>query len=500
MKVSAFREILIKKTSDGSLRSIIKNMDEEFLIYEILESLRKDARTTTNSALMSFIDDIFDKQQGKLKDSGIKTLHSIRDAAGHHAARFGAAVDAMHDQGIIKENDDAPGTWKITDHSHPLKKAADRHAKQWVKLNNLVSKANKGIHKITEDPNALGHHLPVSIGAWQLSSEQYSQKHKSRTGSQFDLPQLQYWHNKEPINQDYTTYLINPPSPRNGGPGHEKRFINQIATTGYKNHLGVKDKNGDDAYAYHNGAFPMEHVKILDKYPTINDQDTSNPHAYIPHSFDNHPILSFFHQKEHPSLDSDYKDALAEYERHPQSDDSRLEQLLHPDHGEKVQHDSVHGGKFNQPPGEYEELGREFRSSIPMSQTSGSSPSAKAAQEQSGRTPKEHSQRLKEVINELGLNPKQAENLKNISSEGESKEALLDLGNLILKNEKSTATNKQAKPRTTEKPLSAMDTVDHVMKTLKLPLKERAYIESLAKKGMKPEDIISTYKDLFSDD
>jgi hypothetical protein len=319
VNIDSLKELLLRKTSDINLQTLIEYSSDELLTAHVLESLEKMAQhragasTTKANQLVHQFANMLDPQD----------IDHMRDAMGHHAARFGAAM---------KTGDKA---------------VANKHAKQWVKLNDLARKIESGTG------TNIGWHMPVDIKAWQANAEK-PEGHKSidaanpkskshyydRSKDRIDLPGLQYHENKKPPNNDYT-HLGEAPAPHKAGSNSQQQYIKEM--------LDSKHEGPEGEERYHNGPYPMEHVKLGGKYPDITGQDVSElGTAKDDHAFDKHPIMSYFAHKEGDLGEDqlkDYGDKLLAYEEAKQHPDlqTKFGSMADEKHGARPQFDAVHG-------------------------------------------------------------------------------------------------------------------------------------------------------------
>jgi hypothetical protein len=304
-RLSAIRELLLRKSSDEHVNLLVKKLSDDMLGDILVESLEKmalkregsdSAKATTNELVHKFVKE-HDPQDREL----------LRDAIGHHAARYGAALKAGN------------------------KSVANRHAKQWVALNDFARKAQ------AIAPGVLGWEPPADINPWQASLGDTWKQGKGK-----DIPGWKYHHNRTNHNHDYT-HLAEAPSPHLAATETgQSKYLNGLAATEHEGPNGEK--------RHHSGPYPMEHTKVGGKYVTIGDQDTSDLGVYKPAFFDSHPIMSHFTIPPatlgaNPNIAENYHSALESYENnklHPHVQE-RVKSLFEPGHGAKPEFDSVHG-------------------------------------------------------------------------------------------------------------------------------------------------------------
>lgn len=308
MKTRSLKELLLRKTGNSELKNLISGMSEIQFSGFVIESLEKmafhrkgnsKAKSSTNQLVHNFLE-MHDPHDVEL----------LRDAIGHHAARFGEAYHAGHSD------------------------AANKHARQWVKLNDLARKVE------AVSPGALGWDMPIDIKPWQAN---LAEKWHDKSQNRIDLPGLQYHSNKAAHKHDYS-HLMQAPAPHKAGPDRGKGFADDI--------LATKHEGPDGEERHHNGAYPFEHVKVGGKNVSIHDQDTEMPSVYKPHIFDSHPIVEMFNKPVKDIDDkhvSEYMNKLSSYEQSkldPKVQEHIASKAME-GHGAFPHHDAV--GGLNQP-------------------------------------------------------------------------------------------------------------------------------------------------------
>jgi hypothetical protein len=122
------------------------------------------------------------------------------------------------------------------------------------------------------------------------------------------------------------SWLQNPP--------HSSRS-NEIFS---KPHTSIEKEDGTTEHHFHNGAFPMEHVKINGRHiPIEDDIDVSHGH-FSPHAFDMHPIMSTFDESASlhtPEKASSYQDKLSRFHDSVWGQNllTKLGDFISPEHG-----------------------------------------------------------------------------------------------------------------------------------------------------------------------
>lgn len=228
MKLSGLRELLLKKTNcDPYTHTLIKHMSDEKLQEYVLESLEKMAHkrdflgSHANHAEREFASKMDADVEGAM----------LRDAIGHHASHYKAALKSGNDN------------------------LATKHAKQLRRLVSLGLRAQN--HSDGELQIEAPDIKPWERNAYTKLKEKYAdgghqQKHYSTATKGF--------HTK--------------------AGGHD--WMRKPPHWSYE---------GDQSYTkYKDQAYPLRDIKVNGKYIHI-DHDIESPGEYTPHEFDNHPVV-----------------------------------------------------------------------------------------------------------------------------------------------------------------------------------------------------------------
>lgn len=256
MKLQNFRELLLKKCDDDSLQNLIKFVREDVLTDLVIDSLEKmaDAKhkgITANMALRNFGAEIDPDTHPDM----------IRDALGHHASRYKAAI------------------------ADDRKDLANDHAKNFFNIVNTAHKAQK--HSDGKlDVEAVSPH------AWERNAKpkQYTEDHGM----------VQSGKRKE---GDFVT-----DTKGWSFSGKDYSHLQQAPHDAYSNET---DKHG------HKDAFPMEHTRVNGKYISIEDIPKDQLKGKVEHEFDKHPIMSHGSQsasKRSPEDDVKYDKEAMDFE------------------------------------------------------------------------------------------------------------------------------------------------------------------------------------------
>lgn len=263
MKLSAFKELLLRKVNDEELKSSIIGSSLYSIRELLIESLEKMAKkkhkgNQANESVTNLAASLYG-----INEDEHYLPNMIRNAIGHHASRYKKALE-LNDKDMI-----------------------DRHARAYFKLLDLA-------HTLA----------PHSGGSFKV-----------------DAPSLQPWERNIPgKNITYAEAMANDPEykekvlnwhkrPDSNGRPH-KALINpsgwKIVDSGFdiwreQDHAKKKGwdflrKNPDPRMAYqaakegHRGAYPMERVKINNRFIPISEVENLYDENQE-HPFDKHPIL-----------------------------------------------------------------------------------------------------------------------------------------------------------------------------------------------------------------
>lgn len=225
--LDSFRQILLRKSDTDQLSSLIKFIREDVLADMVLESLEKnDSKGLTASfPIRYFAHDMDSEIHGDM----------IRDALGHHASRYKAA---------------------LADNNQRL---ANKHMKSFYKIINLA-------HRASKHSNGKLDISAVPPNAWERNSK------------------LSTYDDDHP--------LVLSGTKESGG------FKNVVKGWGYKG-SNFSFLQGEPHGSYEKeaskysgkGGYPLEEVKVNNRYIHIED----NPdiaHGHEKHEFDFHPIMT----------------------------------------------------------------------------------------------------------------------------------------------------------------------------------------------------------------
>ena len=275
----------MRKTNSDEMKNLIKNLSQESLAEHVIESLEKmahyrGASSSPNASLADFTEKL--KSQKEMMDGEEPGFAaSIRDAMGHHASAYKKSLE----QG--KMND------------------ATGHARKFVQYGNLAYKVSR------QAPDVMSFDAPA-LQPWQRNDSRFLQKDgkwnctgwKAHHDNGGDFSWM-----RKPPHSSYSKEIFQAPhSIENGEPKH------------------------------HDGAYPMEHAKINNKYITLHE-DVSPGQS---HPMDHHPIMDVFHVRDKQHTDqhaSKYKEDLVGYENSSAFNDINdkvLERAMHPDSGKTI--------------------------------------------------------------------------------------------------------------------------------------------------------------------
>jgi hypothetical protein len=296
MSLFSLKQLLLRKTEDESLRTLIKMVAEDVLADQVLESLekmaiRKGVGSHANMAIRDF---------GVEMDPELEPA-MIREALGHHASRYKAALAAGD------------------------KKMANDHAANFFKIMDLIHHVQPHSHgKLKADM--------VDIKPWERTHPSRSETFADRIA-------------KDP------EYAKDNPVTRGKKKAHQ--FVNDTVGFGFVpkgNDWSFLQNDPHGAYSDetsrhgHVGAYPMEHVKINGKYipiePVENLYDNKSSHP-----FDYHPIMSHYRESvktRTPERDDQYRKEHAEYSASPHVES-------HLTHQQSLIESGAHENRGNEP-------------------------------------------------------------------------------------------------------------------------------------------------------
>jgi len=260
MALSSFRELLIKRSEDPELATLIKFIREDVIVDMVHESLEKMARAKhkgmkANSALRHFATEMDD-------DNGPRMIH---DALSHHVSRYKKAVsDGRQD-------------------------LANQHAKQAFRIINMSDQAS-GHSEGKLDVSA------PSIQSWERHGKQ----------NKYETSDAKVQEGKYQAGEFKT---------KTKGFGYTGKDYSWLQNDPHESYGKETNVTG------HKGAYPFEKIRVNGKHLSIdNDVDLK---GYEKHEFDKHPVMDHFEESaKHrtPEKEKEYRDAHDAYEDGPHMD------------------------------------------------------------------------------------------------------------------------------------------------------------------------------------
>jgi len=321
MNINAIRRLLLIKTSDVYLGSLIRQIDNESLATHILDSLEvlEKAKPKPSIDNIDYSHTLVTPNSTDLSSVAKQNRLAIRDAMGHHAARFGAAFSQLQ-----KTED--------PQQRRSLRVAANEHAKHFAKYQHFASHLDESVnsHGFSVDSPAraelnsdagyqnasdnekqqiekkfkLGWRAP-NIQSWQRDhrkqEEPNTRHHWDQSKSRIDAPGWQFFKNKKPSNHEVDGYFNTFTSlPTHAGAQNPSGDKHSEVISHYNGHAGDNPMyyHPDRGYEFHDGMYPFEHVEFDHAPINIKDQDVSSPEVFKPHFFDNMPVFATHGDKE----------------------------------------------------------------------------------------------------------------------------------------------------------------------------------------------------------
>lgn len=286
MKLESFRGVLLKKCQDDSLQNLIKFVRDDVLTDLVIDSLQKmaDAKhkgDTANVAIRNFGAEMDPETHPDM----------IRDALGHHASRYKAALKAGRES------------------------LANDHARNFFQIVNLAKRTEK-------HTDGKLHVDAVSPHAWERNakSRQYGTGHPMVVSGK-----------RKP--GDFVT-----DTKGWAYSGKDYSFLQQAPHETYSQEIR---RHG------HNDAYPMEHTKINGKYIHIEDIPEDELKGKVKHEFDHHPIME--HGLQHASKRSPEDDVRYDKEA-LEFDDSHHMESYWDRHDKLAESDpEAYAGRGNKP-------------------------------------------------------------------------------------------------------------------------------------------------------
>jgi len=252
MKLDGFKELLVKKTDDEFIQTLIKHVSNDILTEYVYEALEKMARAkhkgeTANPALHDFADNI---------DPGTHP-DMIRDAIGHHVSRYKAAVNTGNQD------------------------MANHHGGKALKIMNLVDKMQKH-----SDGALTMTHVPIQ--PWE--------RHGKLSRYEADHPKVLEGKYKA---GDFKT--------KTKGLNYSNKDLSWLQNAPHHSYASEVKRTKEA------GSYPFEKVAINGKYIHVDD-DVDLHDGNASHEFDHHPVHKFGSVSDWTeNHDNDYLEAVDKY-------------------------------------------------------------------------------------------------------------------------------------------------------------------------------------------
>jgi hypothetical protein len=265
MEFNSFREVLVKKAQNDSVKKIVQNINDEYLVELVSESLskmafQKERRRSENGAVKAFAS--FINQEHVPDEAGetySPTKEMMYDHLSHHVSHYKNAVQ--------KGDQDT----------------ANQHARQIfdnVFLNKKLEIPTKGVVGMSV----------ADVKPWERNKflETVSEDDKSAQGGTKRVGQFK----TNTRGFDYR--------------GKDFSFLQQAPHESHAAEIKANNKDPQHEGQDFRHGYPFEHMKMAGKHVDVHpvEEDVS---GYQPHFFDSHPIFSHF--KEPPKNRSEERDA-----------------------------------------------------------------------------------------------------------------------------------------------------------------------------------------------
>lgn len=253
MKISSFKEVLLRKSTSEEVANLVKDLADDRLLDLVTESLEKMAINRGHSGapngavleLGSSIKHEHDASDGQFSP----TKEMLYDNLSHHISHYKAAKDSGNQD------------------------VANAHAKKIFDNMHLA-------HKLDRATNGLMGVDAADVKAWERNSKlnrvtEDSKQYKGRGGKK-DLGEYSTDTIGWGLNTNDYSFLSNPP---------HHSHVQEI-----KDHQAKHDS--EETGIKFGGGYPLEHIKMGGKHVDVHPVE--NKESYEPHFFDEHPIWSHY--------------------------------------------------------------------------------------------------------------------------------------------------------------------------------------------------------------
>ena len=260
MSLDSFKELLVKKSQDVSIKNLIKFMKDDLFADLVYESLEKMSRASHKGDAANLATRDFGTEMDPSHEPNM-----IHDALSHHVSNYKAALNSGNSA------------------------VANQHAKQVFRIVDMADQAQKHSHgKLQVEA--------VSPHPWERNSKT----------------------NKYTIDDDKVkdgSYKPGEFKTKTKGwryRGNDYGFLQQAPHESYS---GEVRRHG------HNNAYPMEEIKVNGKH--VDVEDVKSPTTYAAHPFDSHPIMQHFEEpagNRTPERDKQYLTERDNFSQSPELD------------------------------------------------------------------------------------------------------------------------------------------------------------------------------------
>ncbi len=266
----SFRELMLRKTDDPDLRSTIRLIPDEVIADHAIEALKKMANSALAGSAAKAPALNFAAEMDPEKEPAM-----IREALGHHASRYKAA---------LKSGDQS---------------MANNHAKHFFNILNLI-------HKVQPHSDGKLKADMVPVQPWERHSPS-----KLETFAERIARDPKYAAKSNPVttgSKQPHEYVIDLDGYETKPAGNDWSFLQ------YTPH---PSKAKETAKTGNTGAYPMEQTKINGRYIPIEDVENIYD-GNANHPFDYHPILKHYIGKNRtPEKDKQYAEERDAYSSSP---------------------------------------------------------------------------------------------------------------------------------------------------------------------------------------
>lgn len=292
-KISAFREVLLRKTNDEYLSALISAASEDYLINLIVESLKKAKPTanmgrSANAAITAYASSLTNAD-----------IQQLRDAIGHHIGHYKTALHGMYEASDSKQKEQ-------------MRSIADQHLNRVIPLMHLAARSvphsngKLSFDYISTTPWETNYSTPFRHSAEWWAKTGRDKAKDSALDSIGKLIEGTKDLGRRVHPRGLKTVLSQKKHPETNNDMYEPHHVGVVMRT-FPNYRYLEmpphPEHSKTAKLEHKGGYPFETIRLgspseIDSGKGyIHIHEVQPQSQFIPHPFDYHPVTAFLDPK-----------------------------------------------------------------------------------------------------------------------------------------------------------------------------------------------------------